>query len=393
MKVQKKKYIIWLIFICALICGWICGCTRMYTESETMSPEPEITAGEVETTPEPETATSEPETTVVEIETTTVQEENTMMTEEVNTMGYYGALHVENGKLCDAANNPVALKGISTAGLQWFPQYVNEETFAFLKEATGMNVIRLAMYTAEGGYCHKDANGKLEMEALIDKGVKAATELDLYVVIDWHILSDNNPNNYKEESKAFFDKMSKQYAGYDNVIYEICNEPNGNTSWEDIKQYANEVIPVIRNNDTDAIVLVGTPTWSQDIDKAMRSPLEYENIMYTYHFYAADHVSTMQVMDAYSNGFPVFISEFGFMESSGDGDINESSGDNWRKVLDERNISYVAWNISNSKGSASIFKDGSSDMTDMSDDNLKTWGVYLKNWDRSKSGLDKLAIE
>ena len=100
-----------------------------------------------------------------------------------------------------------------------------------------------------------------------------------------------------------------------------------------------------------------------------------------------------EVEQAYKKGFPVFISEFGFMESSGDGDINESSGDNWRKVLDERNISYVAWNISNSKGSASIFKDGSSDMTDMSDDNLKTWGVYLKNWYRSKSGLDKLAIE
>ena len=360
MKIQKKKYVIGLIFICALICGWVCGCTRMYTENETMSPEPEITAGEVETTPEPETATSEPETTVVEIETTTVQEENTMMTEEVNTMGYYGALHVENGKLCDAANNPVALKGISTAGLQWFPQYVNEETFAFLKEATGMNVIRLAMYTAEGGYCHKDANGKLEMEALIDKGVKAATELDLYVVIDWHILSDNNPNNYKEESKAFFDKMSKQYAGYDNVIYEICNEPNGSTSWEDIKQYANEVIPVIRNNDTDAIVLVGTPTWSQDIDKAMRSPLEYENIMYTLHFYASTHKEYLRnrLKTALDAGIPVFISEFGVSEASGDGEINKYEAEQWLSLMESYGLSYCIWNLSNKNESSSIVMAG-----------------------------------
>ena len=126
----------------------------------------------------------------------------------------------------------------------------------------------------------------------------------------------------------------------------------------------------------------------------MQDPLVgYENIMYTYHFYAADHRSTSQVEQAYKKGFPVFISEFGFMESSGDGDISKQFGENWARVLDERNISYVAWNISNSKGSASIFKQGSADMTDMSDENLKEWGIYLKNWYRSKSGLDKLATE
>lgn len=302
----------------------------------------------------------EPETTLAEVETTTVQEETTMMAEAINTMGYYGALHVENGKLCDAANKPVALKGISTAGLQWFPQYVNKETFAFLKEATGMNVIRLAMYTVEGSYCHKDANGKLEMEALIDKGVKAATELDLYVVIDWHILSDNNPNNYKEESKAFFDKMSKQYAGYDNVIYEICNEPNGNTSWEDIKQYANEVIPVIRNNDADAVVLVGTPTWSQDIDKAMASPLEFDNIMYTLHFYASTHKDYLRnrLKTALDAGIPVFISEFGVSEASGDGEINKYEAEQWHKLMEDYGLSYCIWNLSNKNESSSIVSAG-----------------------------------
>ncbi len=356
MKVQKKKYIIGLVFICALICG----CTRMYTETEVTTPEPEVTTPELEVTmPEPEVTTSEPETTLAEVETT-VQEETTMMTEAINTMGYYGALHVENGKLCDAANKPVALKGISTAGLQWFPQYVNKETFAFLKEATGMNVIRLAMYTAEGGYCHKDANGKLEMEALIDRGVKAATELDLYVIIDWHILSDNNPNNYKEESKVFFDKMSKQYAGYDNVIYEICNEPNGNTSWEDIKQYANEVIPVIRNNDADAVVLVGTPTWSQDIDKAMASPLEFDNIMYTLHFYASTHKEYLRnrLKTALDAGIPVFISEFGVSEASGDGEINKYEAEQWHKLMEDYGLSYCIWNLSNKNESSSIVSAG-----------------------------------
>ena len=110
--------------------------------------------------------------------------------------------------------------------------------------------------------------------------------------------------------------------------------------------------------------------------------------MYTYHFYAADHRSTSQVVTAYNNGLPVFISEYGFMNSDGDGDINPTAGEAWMKVLNERNISYVAWNISNTGGSASIFKKGTQDMFDVSDSNLKEWGIYLKSMYRKNCGLD-----
>ena len=45
------------------------------------------------------------------------------------------------------------------------------------------------------------------------------------------------------------------------MIYEIANEPNG-VSWSTIKSYAEQVIPVIRANDPDAVVIVGTRGWS-----------------------------------------------------------------------------------------------------------------------------------
>ena len=64
-------------------------------------------------------------------------------------------------------------------------------------------------------------------------------------------------------------------------------------------------------------------------------------------------------------------------------------GQTFLKVLDERNISYVAWNISNSECSSSIFKHGSNDMIDVSDSNLREWGIYLKKMYREKAGLDK----
>ena len=231
---------------------------------------------------------------------------------------------------------------------------------------------------------------KKKMLNTLIKGIDIATELGLYVIVDWHMVGaenvlDKNPLTYLEESKEFFSYISEYYKDQDNILYEIMNEPNGSTTWADCKKYANEVIPCIRKN-TDAIILVGNPKWTADLNSVMKDPLTgYKNIMYTYHFYAADHSNTTQVSSAYDKGFPVFISEFGFMESSGDGSISKTNGDKWKKVLDSRNISYVAWNISNSKGSASIFKYNTSNLSDVSDSNLKEWGVYLKNWYKSKA--------
>ena len=315
-----------------------------------------------------------------------------------NGYSFNGKLSVKGADLVNKSGRKYQLFGLSTHGLQWFGRYANFDTIASIQETFGINVIRFAFYTDENGYCDGNEAKKQQMLEDLKEGVEAATSLGLYVIIDWHMVgaendADKNPLTYLEESKEFFSYISKYYARQNNILYEIMNEPNGSTTWADCKKYANEVIPCIRAN-TDAVILVGNPQWTADLTSVMKDPLVgYENIMYTYHFYAADHRSTLQVEKAYDNGFPVFISEFGFMESSGDGAISTTYGENWKKVLDERNISYVAWNISNSKGSASIFKNGSQDMTDVSDDNLKEWGIYLKNWYRQKSGLDKLATE
>ena len=311
-----------------------------------------------------------------------------------NAYNFNGKLSVDGANLVNKSGRKYQLYGLSTHGIQWFGNYANFDTIASLQESFGINVIRFAFYTDENGYCD---GGEVKQKAMLEhlhRGIDAATKLGLYVIVDWHMVgaenpADKNPLTYLEESKEFFSYISEYYKDQDNILYEIMNEPNGSTTWADCKKYAEEVIPCIRKN-TDAVILVGNPSWTADLNSVMKDPLVgYKNIMYTYHFYAGDHRNTGQVVSAYDKGFPVFISEFGFMNSDGDGPINESSGQNWLKILDERNISYVAWNISNSKGSASIFKYNSTDMVDVSDENLKEWGVYLKKLYRLKSGLDK----
>ncbi len=109
---------------------------------------------------------------------------------------YYGPLQVIGTSLCDSEGNPVQLKGISTHGLAWFPDYVNEALFKELHEQWNVNVIRLAMYTGEyGGYCTGGDQGQLKQ--LIRDGVEYASGQNMYVIIDWHILSERDPNSYK----------------------------------------------------------------------------------------------------------------------------------------------------------------------------------------------------
>ena len=259
----------------------LAGCGRQDTSNEaTTSASPEASPAITETVNE-STAASE--------QTPTPGTQSTQSADVTSTpFGQHGDLHVENGKLTDADGNTVQLYGMSTHGIAWFPQYINYDSFRTLRDDWNTNCIRLAMYTAEyGGYC---ADGdKEQLKQLVRDGVSYATELGMYVIVDWHILSDCDPNQNKDEAIAFFREMSEAFADNDNVLYEICNEPNSGTSWDSIKSYAEEVIPVIREQKPDAVILVGTPTWSQEIDKAAASPLTFDNVMYTLHFYAGTH--------------------------------------------------------------------------------------------------------
>lgn len=301
-------------------------------------------------------------------------------TEDDAVLEFPGALSVAGTRLVGSSGNPVQLRGISTHGLAWYPDYVNEECFRQLKEEWGADIVRLAMYTAEsGGYC-TDGNRE-ELKTLVKDGVEYATDCGLYVIIDWHILSDGNPNTHLEEAKDFFGEMSEEYAEYDNVFYEICNEPNGGTSWSEVKRYAEEIVPVIRANDGEGIILVGTPNWCQYVDQAAADPIiGYDNIMYTLHFYAATHTDSLRaaMVNAVEAGLPIFVSEYGICDASGNGAIDTAQADRWVEAMDEYGISYVAWNLSNKSESSALLKSGCGKISGFGDEDLSDSGRWLR---------------
>lgn len=297
----------------------------------------------------------------------------------------HGALSVDGAYLVDQYGEKFQLYGMSTHGIGWFPQYVNYDSFRTLRDDWNTNCVRLAMYTHEyNGYC--TGGNKDELKNLVHSGVKHATDLGMYVIIDWHILQDQDPNVYKQDALAFFEEMSSTYADYDNVIYEICNEPNGYANWSSVKSYAEEVIPVIRNNDSDAVIIVGTPTWSQDIHMAAQNPLEYDNIMYALHFYAGTHKDDLRNrLDTYvSDGFPVFVSEFGICDASGNGALDYDSASKWMEVIEKHNVSFFCWNLANKNESSSVFKESNTKLSDWSESDMNDSGIWFRNYCRSK---------
>ncbi|MCM1101147.1 MAG: glycoside hydrolase family 5 protein [Acetatifactor muris] len=297
----------------------------------------------------------------------------------------HGALRVDGTQLVDQNGDPIQLYGMSTHGIAWFPQFVSYDTFKTLRDDWNTNCVRLAMYTHENsGYC---AGGDQDyLKSLVRSGVDAATDLGMYVIVDWHVLQDQDPNVYKDQALAFFKEMSETYADHTNVIYEICNEPNGYATWDSVKSYAEEVIPVIRENDPDAVIIVGTPTWSQDIDQAKANPLDEENILYALHFYAGTHKDVLwnRLDSCVQNGLPVFVSEFGMCDASGNGANDFNSAESWFDVIEKYNISFCCWNLANKDESSSVLKASCSKTCDWSEEDLNESGKWIREYFRSK---------
>ena len=179
----------------------------------------------------------------------------------------------------------------------------------------------------------------------------------MYVIVDWHILDDNNPTTYEKEAIEFFDEISKEYKNSPNVLYEICNEPNGDeVDWDNtIKPYAERVIKVIRDNSPKSVVIVGTANYSKDTESVINNPLKEKNILYAVHVYMGDDLSTTSdyITLAIDKKLPIIITECAATDGSGDGKLYLNSFKNVIDHFEKNNISWIVWQLSDKEESSS----------------------------------------
>ena len=275
----------------------------------------------------------------------------------------HGALHISGNHIVDSKGQVFMLQGMSTHGIMWedFSNILSANSLKVLRDDWKCNAVRIAMYTEEWGGYTTGSGYAAQAKQKVISGVAQATNLGMYVIIDWHILKDGNPQKHQSEAIAFFTEMANRYKNQSNVIFELCNEPNGGVSWNGgIKSYCQSVVNAIRTYDKNAVIVCGTGTWSQDIDQVVGNRLSDKNCVYALHFYANTHTDWLRnrLQTCYNKGLPVLVSEFGTCDASGNGGFNKSQTQAWLKLLDSLNVGYINWSASNKNETASAFKPG-----------------------------------
>ncbi|MEV0721066.1 glycoside hydrolase family 5 protein, partial [Asanoa sp. NPDC050611] len=281
------------------------------------------------------------------------------------------------------AGQPVQLRGMSTHGIQWYAGCASGPALDVLADDWRADLLRISMYVQEDGY-ETDPDRFTE---LVDTLIGRATARGLYVIVDWHILDPGDPWENLDRARTFFAEIAGRHRDAENIIYEIANEPS-DVSWSEIRSYAEQVIPVIRAEDPDAVVLVGTRGWSSlgvsegaDEQEVIDDPVRADNVMYTFHFYAASHGDEYrEALSRAADQLPMFVTEFGTQKYTGDGSNDFDSAQSYLDLMAAKQIGWANWNWSDDERSGAVFKRGTCETMDFANpDRLKPAGAWVRD--------------
>ncbi len=271
----------------------------------------------------------------------------------------HGQLHVCGMKLCDSANQPIQLRGMSTHGTQWYRQCINNKSLDALAIDWKADVLRVSTYVQEDGY---ETNPR-KFTDIVHATIAQAEARGVYVIVDWHMLDPGDPFFNLARATTFFSEIADTHKDKVNIIYEVANEPNG-VSWARIKDYHEQIIPVIRTRDADAVILLGTRGWSSlgvsdgaNENEIVGNPVNATNVMYTFHFYAGSHGAVyFNALSRAAGKLPMFVTEFGTQKYTGDGANDFVQAQKYIDLMKQKTISWVNWNYSDDKRSGAVFK-------------------------------------
>lgn len=339
----------------------------------------------------------------------------------------HGALSVDDAFLIDAQGDRYMLNGLHLFNGGGEVEYACYETMKWLRDDWGIDGIRLASVLDEyGAHTNGIVAGSPEvrekmMQNIYD-AVEVATQLNMYIIIDWHGLDESerydkqpapdgstfsraDPLIYLPEAIDFFEEFSAAFADHDNVIYELYNEPLSGKdlypddfeaaytyAWDRIKTQADALIPIIRENDPNAVIFVGTPSADQQLGYAtndLEFRNKYNNILYTVHYYANMESVKDQLVNNYNAGLPIFCSEFGIMESN---EENDAYFDDYLALLQQYKVGNMFFMMARGDASAErtfcVLKNDVTALSNWTEEDLTYIGTKMRQFYRTCAGLE-----
>lgn len=298
----------------------------------------------------------------------------------------HGWLHTQGNLLLNENDNIVQLRGMSFFWpiSNWYnecpssmEQSYSAEMVRYLANDWGCTVVR-APYATDGEATGNNFQG----ENLVQEVVNAAMEEGIYVIIDWH---SHNAHEQTSAAVSYFTQMAQEYKDVPNVIFEIYNEPvtagndidqddpggefNAVETWEEIKPYLTEVTREIRATGAKNLIIQGTPFYCQYVQVAADDPIvdnngqPFENVAYSFHFYAASHgPQAHEVLENTGgngqessflgeaiNKVPIFVTEWGTTHSDGGRSLQmvDEHSTNWwfENYIDRYHLSWCNWSV------------------------------------------------
>ena len=274
------------------------------------------------------------------------------------------SIQVKGNQFVDEAGQTMVFRGLNTSDPdklategQW-----NKRYFQAMKN-WGATVVRFPIHPTAW-----EKRGKKDYLSLLDEGVKWATQLVMYVIIDWHSIGNLRTEKYQapmyqtdlNQTLKFWTTIAKRYGDNPTVaFYELFNEPTlkggklGDCTWAQWEEMMEAVIMTIREKGGKGIPLVAGFNWAYDLTDAKKQPINAKGIGYVSHPYPQKRDKPWEVKWTADWGnmkekYPIILTEIGFCEPEAKGAhipviSDESYGEAITNYCDEKAISYVVW--------------------------------------------------
>ena len=332
-----------------------------------------------------------------------------LSTHALTPVATYGHLWAMNHTLYDSSKtNKVTLRGMS---LYWSSEpdgyaFFNPGVVKWLQSDWQASVIRVPLAVnpvpnggnKSIGYLQDSATNMSRVQIVVSTAIAQG----VYVIVDWHVIdagSSNSTNPQQSSAISFFRTLATQYKNVPNVLWEIWNEPT--TDNGTVANYANAIIPVIRNAGNTNLVIIGSSGWSSQPNSVSGVTDPASNVAYTLHFYAGSHPYNgpywSNAQTAQSAGKTVFVTEWGTTTSDGNTytDFNTNSKP-WLDELEAAGISWCNWDVGTQRsnpadetsavqGSAAIIATAATTGNWASSD-LSTGGAAVRSYIIGKQG-------